>query len=122
MFKHFITTTLRHLWRNKFFTALNMLGLSIGISAALVIGLIVHYEYSFDTFQPDRDRIYRILPRCFRCCSFQLCCNSFHHTSRRCSLPIFSLGRNIWLCCRRSYWRSPFSLVVTRPSSCLVMY
>lgn len=61
MFKHFITTTLRHLWRNKFFTALNMLGLSIGISAALVIGLIVHYEYSFDTFQPDRDRIYRIV-------------------------------------------------------------
>jgi hypothetical protein len=37
------------------------LGLSIGISAALVIFLIVHYEFSFDKFQPGRDRIYRVV-------------------------------------------------------------
>jgi len=61
MIKNFLTTTLRHLWRNKLFTGLNMLGLSIGISSALVISLIVYYEFSFDTFQQDNDRIYRIV-------------------------------------------------------------
>src|SRR3546814_893775 len=61
MIKNFFTTTYRHLWRNKLFTVLNLLGLSIGISAALVISLIVCYEFSFDTFQRDSDRIYRIV-------------------------------------------------------------
>ncbi|WP_353129768.1 ABC transporter permease [Parapedobacter pyrenivorans] len=61
MLKNFFTTTYRHLWRNKLFTVLNLLGLSIGISAALVISLIVYYEFSFDTFQRDSDRIYRIV-------------------------------------------------------------
>ena len=37
------------------------MGLSIGISAALVIFLIAFYEFSFDKFQPDRDRIYRVV-------------------------------------------------------------
>ncbi|MGK6350411.1 ABC transporter permease [Parapedobacter sp. DT-150] len=61
MIKNFFTTTYRHLWRNRLFTALNLLGLSIGISSALVISLIVYYEFSFDTFQPDHDRIYRVV-------------------------------------------------------------
>src|SRR3546814_20355097 len=61
MIKNFFTTTYRHLWRNKLFTVLNMLGLSIGISAALVISLIVCYEYSFDTFQRDSDLFYIIV-------------------------------------------------------------
>ena len=38
-----------------------MLGLSIGISAALVIFLIVYYEFSFDKFEKDSDRIYRVV-------------------------------------------------------------
>ena len=37
------------------------MGLSIGISAALVIFLIVHYEFSFDKFEKDSDRIYRVV-------------------------------------------------------------
>ncbi|MGV3763260.1 ABC transporter permease [Parapedobacter sp.] len=61
MIKNFLTTTARHLWRKKLFTGLNMLGLSIGISSALVISLIVYYEFSFDTFQQDNDRIYRVV-------------------------------------------------------------
>jgi len=39
---------------------INVSGLAIGISASLVIYLMVSYEFSFDTFEKDRDRIYRV--------------------------------------------------------------
>jgi ABC-type antimicrobial peptide transport system permease subunit len=51
---------LRNLTRNKALGFINALGLSIGISACLVIYLIASVELSFDKFQPDRDRIYRV--------------------------------------------------------------
>lgn len=55
-----LSFALRNLRRNKLLAAINVLGLSIGISACLVIFLIVNYEMSFDHFQPDRDRIFRV--------------------------------------------------------------
>jgi ABC-type antimicrobial peptide transport system permease subunit len=50
----------RSLLKNKVITCINVLGLSIGISAALVIYLIVQYDYSFDRYEPSRDRMYRV--------------------------------------------------------------
>lgn len=50
----------RDLQRNKLLAAINVLGLSVGISACLIIYLITSYELSFDTFQKDRDKIYRV--------------------------------------------------------------
>lgn len=47
--------------KNKVFSLINIISLSIGLSAAFVIGLIVYYEYSFDSFHKDGDRIYRIV-------------------------------------------------------------
>src|SRR3954470_13101869 len=61
MFKNYFITAIRNFWRNKTFSIINVLGLSIGISAALVIFLIVYYELSFDKFEKDRDRIYRVV-------------------------------------------------------------
>src|SRR3982751_103708 len=61
MFKNNFTIALRNFWRNKTFSLINVLGLSIGISAALVIFLIVHYEFSYDSFEKDKDRIYRVV-------------------------------------------------------------
>jgi hypothetical protein len=58
-----LVISLRNLWRNRLYTALNVTGLAIGISACLVIYLIVHFELSFDTFHPDRERIYRVYTR-----------------------------------------------------------
>ncbi|MBK9678479.1 MAG: ABC transporter permease [Saprospiraceae bacterium] len=46
---------------NKLFSFINIAGLAIGISASLVIYLIVQYEYSFDKFHKDGDRIYRVV-------------------------------------------------------------
>ncbi|MBS1947258.1 MAG: ABC transporter permease [Bacteroidetes bacterium] len=61
MFKNYFTIAIRNFWRNRVFAFINMAGLSIGISAALVIYLIVHYEFSFEKFQKDGGRIYRIV-------------------------------------------------------------
>lgn len=51
-------------WRNairhKQFSLLNILGLSIGITASLLIGLYVMNEKSYDNFHTNGDRIYRI--------------------------------------------------------------
>src|SRR6516165_10174883 len=61
MIKNYFTVTFRNLWRNKVFSLINILGLAIGISAALVIYQIVLYDYSFDKFEKDRDRIFRVV-------------------------------------------------------------
>jgi putative ABC transport system permease protein len=50
----------RNLRKNKLIASINVLGLAIGISACLVIFLIVHHEFSFNQFISERDRIYRI--------------------------------------------------------------
>ncbi|GJM35672.1 MAG: ABC transporter permease [Saprospiraceae bacterium] len=60
MLKNHLTLALRNLWRNKFHAFINVVGLSIGISACLAIFLIVRHELSFDTFRQDQDQIYRI--------------------------------------------------------------
>jgi hypothetical protein len=51
---------LRSLARHKGYTGINILGLTLGLCACLVIYNIVSYEFSFDRSHPDRDRIYRI--------------------------------------------------------------
>ncbi len=61
MLLHYLKPSLRNLLKNKVITGINVLGLSIGISAALVIYLIVQYDYSFDRYEAGRDRIYRIV-------------------------------------------------------------
>lgn len=60
MIKNYFITAFRNFWRNKVFSLINVLGLSIAISAALIIFLIVYYELSYDKFEPERDRIYRV--------------------------------------------------------------
>ena len=52
---------LRYIRRNQFYTAVNILGLSLGLTACLVIYTIIHHELSFDRFHPASDRIYRVM-------------------------------------------------------------
>lgn len=61
MLRNYFLVALRNFWRHKTFTIINILGLSIGISAAMVIFLLVHYDLSFDKFEPQRDRIFRVV-------------------------------------------------------------
>lgn len=54
---------LRNVRKNKLLAAINVLGLTIGISACLVIFLISSYELSFNKTIEDQDRIFRIYTR-----------------------------------------------------------
>lgn len=63
MLNSYLKTTLRHLWKNRLFTSLNIVGLAVSISACWVIYGIVSYEFSFDKKIPDRAHIYRVLSR-----------------------------------------------------------
>ena len=60
MIKNYIKIAFRNVWKNKVFSLINILGLSIGLSAAFVIGAMVFYDLSFDKFHQDGDRIYRV--------------------------------------------------------------
>ncbi|HJT74741.1 MAG TPA: ABC transporter permease, partial [Chitinophaga sp.] len=61
MFKSYVVITWRSLWKNKAFAAINISGLAIGISASLVIYLLVSYHFRFNKFEKDGDRIYRVV-------------------------------------------------------------
>ncbi len=63
MFKNYFKTAFRNFWHNKIFSLINIAGLSIGISAALVIFLIVQYDYRFDKFEKDSNRIYEVVEK-----------------------------------------------------------
>lgn len=63
MLKNHLLTALRNFSRNKIFSLINISSLAIGISAALVIYLIVQYDLSFDKFHPDRERIFRVVSK-----------------------------------------------------------
>lgn len=63
MFTNYLKVALRNLLRHKASSLINVIGLSIGISASLVIYLIVHYEFSFDKFHRDGDRIFRVVSK-----------------------------------------------------------
>ncbi len=60
MLKNYLKIALRNVWKNKVFSIINVVGLAIGLSASFVIGVIIHYDMTFDKFHPDEDRIYRV--------------------------------------------------------------
>ncbi len=60
MIRNYFTIAWRSLVNNPMHTAINVFGLTIGVSSCLVIYLIVSYELSFNRQTPDGDRIFRI--------------------------------------------------------------
>lgn len=61
MVKNYLITAWRNLIKNKAFSLINILGLSIGISVCFVIMLFVQDELSYDRFNEKSDRMYRII-------------------------------------------------------------
>ncbi len=61
MLSNYFNIAFRNFRKHKLFSIINISGLAIGISASLVIYLIVQYEFSFDKFHKDGDRIYRVV-------------------------------------------------------------
>ncbi len=60
MLYNYLVTALRHFWRRKSFALLNVLGLTIGLTASLLILLWVHHELSYDTQHRHADRIHKV--------------------------------------------------------------
>ena len=61
MIRNYLKIAIRNFSRHRVLTLINVTGLSIGITAALVIYLIVHFDFTFDNFHPDTDQIYRVV-------------------------------------------------------------
>jgi len=61
MFKNYFLSVFRNLRRRKFYTSINVAGLSIGIFSTVLIFMILSYEFSFDKQQPEYDNTYRVV-------------------------------------------------------------
>jgi putative ABC transport system permease protein len=60
MFKNYFKTAWRSLSKNRAYSLINVLGLTLGIASCLVIFLVVQYEMNYDKFNSKADRIYRV--------------------------------------------------------------
>ena len=63
MFKNYLTTAWRSLGKNKSFSVLNILGLSVGLAATCLILLWVQQELTFDRGYKNTDRLYQVFNR-----------------------------------------------------------
>lgn len=61
MIQNYLKIALRNLLRNKVFSAINIVGLALGIATCLVIMLFVYDELSYDRFNEKADRIFRVV-------------------------------------------------------------
>ncbi len=60
MLKNYLTIALRNLVRYKTYTAINALGLAMGIAFCLLTFLYVRHEWTYDQFHEKSDRIFRL--------------------------------------------------------------
>ncbi|MBS0419015.1 MAG: ABC transporter permease [Proteobacteria bacterium] len=58
MFRSCLAAALRSLARSRIYSAISVFGLAIGLCAAILVGLIVHNESSYDRFLPGYQHIY----------------------------------------------------------------
>lgn len=60
MFKNYVKIALRNIIRHKFYTGINIIGLSIGLMCATLILLFIQNELSYDKHHEKHERIYRL--------------------------------------------------------------
>jgi putative ABC transport system permease protein len=60
MLKHYSTTAFRHIKRQKTYSIINIAGLSLGIAFFILIMLYVQFELSYDRYNKNAHRIYRV--------------------------------------------------------------
>jgi putative ABC transport system permease protein len=61
MIKNYFKIAFRNLWRHRVFSAINVLGLTVGMTACFLIFLYVKFELSYDSFHSKSTRIYRMV-------------------------------------------------------------
>jgi predicted permease len=66
MFKNYLKTAFRNLWKNKVFSFINIMGLALGLACSLLIMLWVNDEYKVDAFHKNGSRLYSVFEKQFR--------------------------------------------------------
>ena len=61
MLKNYFKIAWRNLIRYKSYATINIAGLAVGIAACMLIFVVVQFELSYDTFQNNYNRIYRVV-------------------------------------------------------------
>ena len=65
MYKNYFKTALRNLWKNRGYSAINIMGLAVGMAVTLLIGLWVQRQLSFDDFHENKDNIAILMKKTF---------------------------------------------------------
>jgi putative ABC transport system permease protein len=60
MLRNYLKIAFRNLWRNKVFSGINVIGLSVGLASCLLLFVYIAHELSYDDFQRKADRIVRV--------------------------------------------------------------
>ncbi len=60
MIRNYFRVAIRNILKHKFYAGINILGMSVGIAACLLLALYVAHELSFDRFHEKADRIYQV--------------------------------------------------------------
>ncbi|MBN7817323.1 ABC transporter permease [Algoriphagus pacificus] len=61
MLKNYFKIAWRNLVRQKSFSLINVLGLSVGLACCLILLAFVKHEKSYDTFHPDSEQVFRVV-------------------------------------------------------------
>ena len=61
MFKNYLKIAVRNFWKNKTASAINIFGLTIGLTSCLLIALYIKHELSYDNFEKNGNRITRVI-------------------------------------------------------------
>ena len=61
MFKNYLKTAVRNLWKHKTFSFINIIGLTIGLTSFLLVGMYIFDELTFDLAHKNARNIYRVL-------------------------------------------------------------
>lgn len=86
MIKNYLKTAWRNFYKNKFFSAINIIGLAAGMAVAILIGLWIYDEISFDKYNKNYDRIAAVMQ--------QSTVNGETSTNYPCPVPLADELRN----------------------------
>src|SRR5688572_29524854 len=81
MYKNYFKTAFRNLWKNKGYSTINILGLAVGMAVALLIGMWVQHQLTFDGFHERKDNIAIVMKKTFF--------NDFKGTQTGVMLPLY---------------------------------
>ena len=65
MIRNFIKIAIRNILRDRYYTAINVFGLGVGLACAMVVILFVRHEFSYEKSFSDSEKIYRLSTKFF---------------------------------------------------------